>query len=92
MAVAIELEPDNAEAWYDRACVFALQEKIEEALTDLERALTLDGEKNSKACLELAKNDADFTSIQDDPRFRALLTKFDIKTASTGKSKKRHRA
>ena len=50
---------------------------LDEALSNLEQALKLDELNKSKECLELAKNDTDFASIRDDPRFQNLLTKFD---------------
>lgn len=62
---AIALNPENANAWYNRACICALQDSPEKALSDLIKAIQL----NSEEYKTLATSETDFKSIQTDPRF-----------------------
>ncbi len=65
---ALEIKPDNDEAWYNRACCFALQNQIQSAMENLAKAISLD-----KQYQEMAKTDSDFDSIREDSRFKALI-------------------
>ncbi|NJN73309.1 MAG: hypothetical protein HC799_11140 [Limnothrix sp. RL_2_0] len=65
---ALEIKPDYAGTYYNKACLFALQTKIETALELLTTALNLDPKYQ-----DMAKTDSDFDSIRDDPRFQALI-------------------
>ena len=65
---ALEIKPDYASAYYNKACLFNLQTKIEAALELLTTAIELDSKFQ-----EMAKTDSDFDSIRDDPRFQALI-------------------
>jgi len=65
---AIEIKPDYASAYYNKACCYALQNQIDLALEFLPKAIELDAK-----FLEMAKTDNDFDSIRDDPRFQALI-------------------
>lgn len=66
--MAIKLKPDLANAYFNRACVYALIGDKENALKDLAKAIELDGK-----CKEKARTDKDFSSLRDDPDFKALI-------------------
>ncbi|MDM8560165.1 SUMF1/EgtB/PvdO family nonheme iron enzyme [Candidatus Parabeggiatoa sp. HSG14] len=65
----LQIKPDYAIAWYNKACYYAIQEQIEQALPDLQKAISLNPKYK-----ELAKTDADFDKIRHDARFQALLS------------------
>lgn len=67
-AEALRLQPDHVKAHYNIACVQALQGKAEEALAALEVAIAGDAKNR-----ELAKNEVDFASLRDNPRFKQLV-------------------
>ncbi|MGK7933909.1 MAG: tetratricopeptide repeat protein [Microcystaceae cyanobacterium] len=62
---AIEFKPDYHEAYYNKACVYALQNNVTLAVENLQRAINLNGK-----CREMANNDSDFDSIRDDEQFK----------------------
>ena len=66
---ALEFKPYYHEAWYNKACVYSLQNAIELALENLQKAIQL----NPETCREMAKTDSDFDNIRHDPRFQALI-------------------
>lgn len=66
---ALEIKPDKEEAFYNKACCYGLQGKVELVLENLERAVQL----NPEEYREMAKTDADFDAIREDPRFQALV-------------------
>ena len=66
---AIKIKPDLHEAWYNKACCYALQNNIEQALKNLQQAINL----NPDEYREMAKTDSDFDNIRDDERFQALI-------------------
>lgn len=61
---ALEIQPDFAGAYYNKACCYALQENIELAIQNLQRAITLDEQFR-----DMAKTDKDFDKIRHDARF-----------------------
>jgi tetratricopeptide (TPR) repeat protein len=65
---ALELNPKYSLAWYNRACCYAFQEKVEETVHDLKKAIELD-----LTLLERAKTDSNFDRIRHDERFQKLL-------------------
>jgi len=65
---AIELKPDDAGAWFNRACLYALKGERENALSDLRRAIELDSSFKEKA-----KKDKDFEALWDDEEFKKLV-------------------
>ena len=65
---AIELRPDYAEAWFNRACVYALKGERENALSDLKHAVELD-----TSFKEEAKKDKDFEALWDDYEFKRIV-------------------
>jgi tetratricopeptide (TPR) repeat protein len=66
---ALEIKPDKHEAWYNKACSYALQGNIEQALENLQQAINLSPDKYR----EMAKTDSDFDNIRKDERFQALI-------------------
>ena len=67
---SLDMNSNDAHAWYSRACSKIKKGDIEGSLVDLKKAIEID--KNS---IESAKEDKDFESIRNDERFKALITK-----------------
>ena len=65
---ALEIKPDDAGTYYNKACCDVLHNQIDLALEFLLKAIELDTK-----LVEMAKTDSDFDSILDDPRFQALI-------------------
>ena len=59
---AIEFKPDYHQTWYKKACYYALQGNVEQAI-----------ELNPEKYREMAKSDSDFGNILEDERFQALI-------------------
>jgi tetratricopeptide (TPR) repeat protein len=66
---ALQFKPDYPSPYYNKACVYSLQNQIELALENLQKAIQLDPEKYR----EMAKTDSDFVNIRHDRRFQALI-------------------
>jgi tetratricopeptide (TPR) repeat protein len=66
---ALQIQPQSLSAIYNLACCHALQGNIDKSIDYLQRAIQLDPTKY----IDLARKDDDFRSIQNDPRFIALL-------------------
>ncbi len=66
---ALDLRPDDPSPRYNIACLYALQNKVEDALAWLERILAQHPNWRDKA-----QHDPDFAMLQHDPRFQALLS------------------
>jgi tetratricopeptide (TPR) repeat protein len=66
---ALEFKPDYADAFYNKACCYALQGDVEQALENLQQAIKL----SPDIYRDMAKTDSDFESIRDSERFKALL-------------------
>jgi hypothetical protein len=60
----LELHPGNPALLYDLACYAALQGRTDEAIDHLRTAV-----EKHPAALEYSRDDPDFDSIRDDPRF-----------------------
>lgn len=65
---ALEIKPDDHQAWYNKACCYAVWDKVNEAIETLQRAIEL-----NSAYREDAKTDADFASLRQSDRFQALI-------------------
>ena len=65
---ALEIKPDLDEAWYNKAATYALQNKIDLVLKNLEQAIRLNPEYR-----EYIKTDSDFDAIREDKRFKELI-------------------
>ena len=65
---ALQLDPENAHAYYQRACAHAEAQNFDEALRDLEEAIRL-----SEAFKWEAIDDASFNMARQRPEFQALL-------------------
>ena len=68
MHQSLKIKPDEHEAWYNKARVYALQENIPLAIENLTQAINLDSQY-----LEDAKTDTDLDKIRNDSRFINLL-------------------
>ncbi len=56
---ALESTTDKASLWYNRACIYALLNQHEQALSDLKKAISLE-----EKCREDAQTDPDFESMR----------------------------
>jgi tetratricopeptide (TPR) repeat protein len=65
----LEIDPNRSNTYYSKAGSFALQDRVELALENLQRAIELEPETYR----ELAKTDTDFDGIRGDVRFQELL-------------------
>ena len=65
----LEIKPDDPDPYYNKACTYSLQDQIELALENLQKAIQFNTEKYR----EMAKTDSDFDNICHDPRFQALI-------------------
>jgi tetratricopeptide (TPR) repeat protein len=65
---ALKARPDDANIRYNAACVLGLLERTAECLKELETAIMLDADNR-----ELAREDGDFDSVREDPRFKVLM-------------------
>jgi tetratricopeptide (TPR) repeat protein len=65
---SLKLRPDDPNTLYNLACLYALEGKIDDTITNLEKAIYLDSKNR-----EMAKTDEDFENVRNDPRFRKLV-------------------
>jgi tetratricopeptide (TPR) repeat protein len=68
LKAGIDTYPDAWQGYFNLACIEARLGNTDEALTQLERAVELEGETVAK----WAQDDEDFASIRDEPRFLAI--------------------
>jgi len=73
LRAGIETYPNAWQGYFNLACIEARLGNRDEALDQLERAAELDREPVTK----LAREDEDFESVRDDPRFLALTRQAD---------------
>ena len=66
---ALKIKPDYHQAWYNKACYYALKGNIEQVLENLQQAINLNPDEYRK----MAKTDSDFDGIREDERFQALI-------------------
>jgi tetratricopeptide (TPR) repeat protein len=67
----VRLVPDNAVAWYNLACSYAVLGMIEPAFFALQRSLEL-----GYRSLKRLRRDPDLKALRRDPRFLRLLRRF----------------
>jgi tetratricopeptide (TPR) repeat protein len=67
---AIQLNPEYANAHFNKACAYALLENPAQACRSLEQAITL-----NEKYREMAQTDSDFDPIRHTPTFQALVEK-----------------
>jgi tetratricopeptide (TPR) repeat protein len=65
---AVEIKPDYANTYYNKACCYGLQNNVELAIENLQRAISLDSQYR-----DMAKTDKDFDKIREDVRFQELF-------------------
>ena len=78
MDAALAKRPDDWRAHYNYACLLALNDDPEDALTHLERAFALEPKEVS----DYAGRDSDLDSLRDDPRFSAIAGQADARSES----------
>lgn len=66
---ALEIEPQNSHAYYQRACAYAESDSNEAALEDLQHAISL-----SEALREQAIQDKSFEKLKDNEKFQFLVS------------------
>ena len=67
----VRLVPENAIAWYNLACSFAVLGMIEPAFSALQRSLELGYRSSTRL-----RRDPDLKALRRDPRFARLLRRF----------------
>jgi TolB-like protein/cytochrome c-type biogenesis protein CcmH/NrfG len=67
---ALAADPEDSGMLYNVACVYAILGENEEAITCLDKAV-----RSGFGLREWLEHDSDFTSIRDDPRFKAILAR-----------------
>ncbi|ACK65895.1 protein of unknown function DUF86 [Rippkaea orientalis PCC 8801] len=74
---ALEINPNDANTYYNKACTYSLQNNLELAIQNLQQAINLDEQYR-----EMAKTDQDFDNIRDHEQFQNLvkLSKHDTKS------------
>jgi len=65
----IKLDPEFTDAYYNKACIYALQNKVDEVLIYLRQALEI----NCQKYCDLSKDDSDFDKIRGNTDFQKLL-------------------
>ncbi len=65
---ALNIDPDNSHAMYQRACAYAESGFVEEALRDLEEAIT-----RSESLRTQAGEDSSFDSLRENEQFLAMV-------------------
>lgn len=65
---SLELRPEHPFTLYNRACLYSIRQKPDEALEDLKHAIDSDEKYRG-----MARGDDDFANIRDDPRFKELV-------------------
>ncbi|WP_373528613.1 tetratricopeptide repeat protein [Nostoc sp.] len=67
---AINIKPDDHDAWYNKACSYSLLGNLDLAIENLQQAINLNPE-----CREMAKTDTDFDNIREDRQFQDLISR-----------------
>lgn len=78
-AIAILLKGESIKegnCLYNLACAYSLNNQTTEALTTLEKLFNDQGEKNKSFTRQNFKEDKDFKSLQELPKFKELLNKY----------------
>ena len=64
-----EMEFNEGSSYYDQACFYAVQKRVDESIINLQKAIKIDREEY----FERAKIDSDLDNIRSDPRFQELI-------------------
>ena len=67
---AIKINSNSANTYYNKACCYGLQNNVELAIENLQRAINLDVKYQ-----DMAKTDKDFEQIRGDERFQSFLNR-----------------
>jgi hypothetical protein len=68
---AIKLDPEDADAHHERACILAWKGDIAGALESMQRSIDADADPDERR--EKLEGDDDFSDLREDMRFRALI-------------------
>ncbi|WP_442921625.1 TPR end-of-group domain-containing protein [Microcoleus sp. Aus8_D2] len=66
---ALEFKPDYHDAFYNKACSYALHSQVDSSIQNLQRAINLDPDEYR----EMATTDSDFDGVRSHPQFQALI-------------------
>ncbi|NES00394.1 MAG: tetratricopeptide repeat protein [Symploca sp. SIO1B1] len=66
---AIKQDPKHVSGYYGKACCYALQREVEQAIDNLKTAMDI----APRLCRREARHNPDFDSIRDEEGFRALV-------------------
>ena len=66
-----EINPSDANAWYNLACIESLQNRVNASMDFLSEAIKLD-----KKYVEMAETDAEFELIRNTQQFKKLIEKY----------------
>ncbi|MEG5060726.1 tetratricopeptide repeat protein [Microcoleus sp. A2-C5] len=66
---ALELKPDDDNAFYNKAVCYALQGQIDLSIQNLQQAININPDKYR----EMAKTNSNFDSVRSHPKFKALI-------------------
>ena len=66
---ALEIYPEHAVAWYNKACCYAEQNNVELAIENLKQVLVFD----TTNLMQEAKTDSSFDLICEDSRFQEIV-------------------
>lgn len=69
----VRLLPEDAIAWYNLSCSYAMLGMIDPAFAALQRALEL-----GYRCQERLRHDPDLKTLRQDPRFLRLIRRFEF--------------
>ncbi|PZV07608.1 MAG: hypothetical protein DCF32_06940 [Leptolyngbya sp.] len=67
---AIELAPNSGGSIYNKACCYAIQSDVDNAISCLQSAIALDSRYRT-----MAKTDTDFDPVRADEQFQSLVEK-----------------
>lgn len=70
---AIKIKTDFHQAWYNKACIYAVQGKELKAIESLKMALRLQPEEDIMLFKNLLETDPDLDFIRDTKSFKLLL-------------------
>lgn len=65
---ALKINPNDGDAFYNKACCYGLQGQVDLAIANLKQAIEL----NPKYC-EIAKTNSDFDRVRNDKQFQNLI-------------------
>jgi tetratricopeptide (TPR) repeat protein len=71
--LALKIDPEKPGHYYNLACAYSRLGRRDEAIENLRKAIELEGKKGETRLRQLARGDADFERIRNEPSFKALV-------------------